>query len=260
MEEEKKNMDGISSRVWQSIADKHLKPLPRWRFLVKEILLWGLFFIFLLVASISFSFIMLEFLNADWDLYPQLTGSLVDYIGMIFPYFWLICLSVVVVLAYYNFTLTRRGYRFGLLWIFVGTILLSGVLGAVMYFTSLGQWLDSISTEYMPEHRMVLSRQNILWNQPENGLLGGKIMALALPLFIEINSFDNKTWLIVISNRIPPMPLRKGQMIKMVGRQINANMFEAKEIRPWRSHDCPCCGEHAGQACQMERLEPVPVK
>ncbi len=268
MDEEKKMPDGISSKVWQKIADKHLKPLPRWRFLAKELVLWGLFFVFLLVASIFFAFILLEFLNADWDLYPQLTGSLVDYITMIFPYFWLICLSVVVVFAYYNFSLTRRGYKYGLLWIFLGTICLSGVLGAVMYFTNLGQWLDSVSQTYLPGHRLMVSRQPELWNRPEEGILGGQIIVLALPRFIEIRSFDNHDWLIILPTIDARMPLRPGKFVKILGEVVGPDTFEAKEIRPWRSHDCPCCvgqAEDSGEACKMESRQhsmtlPLPVK
>lgn len=267
MEEEKKIPDGISAKVWQKIADKHLKPLPRWRFLVKELILWGLFFVFLLVASIACAFILLEFLNADWDLYPQLTGSLIDYITMIFPYFWLICLSVVVVLAYYNFSLTRRGYKYGLLWIFLGTIFLSGLLGAVLYFTNLGQWLDSISEQYLPGHRVMVSRQSELWNRPEEGWLGGQIIMIALPQFVEIKSFDNHEWLVVLPQNNQRVPLRVGEFIKILGSPIGPETFEAKEIRPWRSNDCPCCADHeeSNESCKMETRQhfmplPAPVK
>lgn len=255
MDEEKNLTDGISTKVWKYISDKQLKPLPRWRFWCKEILLWGLFFIFLLVASISFAFILLEFLNADWDLYPQLTGSLVDYISMIFPYFWLICLSVVVVLAYYNFSLTRRGYKYGLLWIFLGTICLSAVLGTVMYFTNLGQWLDSVSQTYLSSHRLLISRQPELWSRPERGILGGQIVMLSLPKFVEIKSFDNRNWLIVLTVFDSGMTLRVGDFVKVLGRPIASDVFEAMEIRPWRSHDCQCCaghGEELDNACKMK--------
>jgi len=255
MADEQKVPSGISSRAWQAIADKHLKPLPRWRFIFKEVILWCLFLIFLVVASISVAFIMLEFVNADWDLHNRLAGSLIDYIDMIFPYFWLICLAVVVVLAYYNFSLTRRGYKHGLLWISLGTVGLSVLLGSVLYFTNLGQYLDSVAEQYLPVQKLVMTRQHELWNNPEEGLLGGKVTALALPRFFEIRSFDDQRWVIVITEYDPRMMVRPGEMVKIIGRVLNNTTFEAHEIRPWRSHDCPCCGPDVGTSCGMKSLK-----
>lgn len=252
MDEEKKMPDGISAKVWQKIADKHLRPLPRWRFIFREVLLWCLFLIFLVVASISVAFIMLEFFNADWDLHNRLAGSLVDYIIVIFPYFWLLCLSVVIVLAYYNFSLTRRGYKYGLLWIALGTVFLSVLLGAVMYVTNLGQYLDEVADHYLPKQKMPLNKQHQLWNQPENGLLGGSVVFVALPRFFELKAFDDRHWLIVVSNyRVPQFFIKNGEMVKIIGRKMNDNTFNAHEIRPWRSHDCPCCLEKGPESCSM---------
>jgi hypothetical protein len=256
MDEDKKMSDGISSKVWQKIADKHLKPLPRWRFIFKEVILWCLLLIFLVVASISVAFIMIEFFNADWDLHGRLAGSLVDYVIMIFPYFWLICLSVVIVLAYYNFSLTRRGYKYGLLWIFLGSVFLSILLGGVMYFTNLGQYLDEIAEHYLPTQKMIINKQHEMWSHPEKGLLGGRVVFVALPRFFELKAFNNEHWLIVISDyRAPRFFIKEGELVKIIGRKLNNNTFESHEIRPWRSHDCPCCVEKGNGSCLLEGVK-----
>ena len=84
----------ISRDVLKTIEEKHIKPKPRWTFLLKDYAIWILGAFSLIVGSLAFSVIIYMLKNNDWEVYRHLSGSLPGFVVITMPYFWLIFLAI----------------------------------------------------------------------------------------------------------------------------------------------------------------------
>jgi heme/copper-type cytochrome/quinol oxidase subunit 2 len=102
----------LSQKVLETIKDKHLKPKPKWEFMLKNYIIWILSITSLVVGSFAFAVIIYMVRNSNWDLYQNLSGNLLGLILASLPYFWFIFLIIFILISYYNFRHTKSGYRY----------------------------------------------------------------------------------------------------------------------------------------------------
>ena len=233
-------MTKFSESIVGKIKQEHIAPVPRWHFLLKSYVFWGLLGVSLLLGSLSFSVIahLIEF--GDFDVFKYLQGSVIISTVMLLPYFWFFSLVIFALVAYYNWKHTKLGYRFKRRWIFVASIGLSMFLGSILYAFGMGNEIDRVMAKAMPFYDQSKHKaRNELWLQPENGLIMGKV--------INIDSIDNqmvikdeqgRDW--NIDEKAVPIKaeatIKKGKIVKIIGKKSGENEFTAKEIR--KCGDC----------------------
>jgi hypothetical protein len=233
-------MTKFSEGIIGKIKCDHIAPVPRWHFLLKSYVFWGLLVVSLLLGSLSFSVIAHLISTGDLDVFSYLQGNVVTSTVMMLPYFWLLSLTVFALVAFYNWKHTKLGYKFKRRWIFVSSIGLSMFLGSILYVFGMGNEVDRIMTKAMPFYDQSKQKaRSELWLQPENGLIIGKVMIVnSADKQLVIQDEQGNDWSIdedVTAQKIEAA-ITKGKIIKIIGKKNGDRRFTAREIR--RCGDC----------------------
>jgi hypothetical protein len=247
----------ISQEVFDKIETKHLKPKPRWEFLAKNYVFWGLFVLSIFIGSLAVSAIIFMAANNDWDLHDRLDGNWVNFIFDTLPYFWLLLLAVFTFVAYYYLRHTRSGYRYSLFLIIGLTISASVFFGLLSFVAGFGEFLDQDLNENMPFYRSFTLNRAKMWIQPERGILAGTIKDFLGQDDFNLEDFTSQVWLVKSGVAIKNQKVKFiiGENVKIVGEKIGELEFRAFDIRPWGK----TCIKNK---CRVDRLPPrrVPVR
>ncbi|HBI34266.1 MAG TPA: hypothetical protein DEA43_02090 [Candidatus Moranbacteria bacterium] len=233
-------MTKFSESIIGKIKCEHIAPVPRWHFLLKGGVFWTLFGFSMILGSLSFSVIVHIVRSGDFGVCDHLQGNLITSAVMLLPYFWLVFLTLFIIVAYINWKCTKNGYRFRRRWIILVGILLSIIFGIIFYAIGMATKVDNLMTKTIPLYD--ISKHNArkeLWLQPESGLLIGKIIEIdEVEEKIVLKDEEGREW--IVADRAVGWEdddlERKGKIIKVVGKKIGESEFEANEIR--RCNDC----------------------
>lgn len=225
----------LGKQVLSKIKEEKMKPKPKWIFSARELLFWIIFSISLILGSASTSLIIFIIRNNDWDLYVRLGHSLVEFVFITLPYFWLIFLLFFIIFSYYNFKKTKSGYKYNTLLIVLINILVSIILGFMLYACGLGAEMEDSLEKNIPPYGRMFYQRHEMWNKPEKGLIAGVIISFNSKESFEIMSLERKKWEILGEEAVvvPKLVLREGEKIKVIGEKISIDTFEAEEIRPF---------------------------
>lgn len=224
----------ISQTVLETIKAKNIAPTPKWTFLLKDYVVWGLGAISLLIGSLAIAVTVSMVRHNDWDLYKYASDSLLSFILVTLPYFWIAFLILFILAANYNFKHTKNGYRYRLSTIVAGSILISIAFGLLFYVAGLGQVIDKILVDKVPVYERIMEYRKRIWSQDERGLLSGVIVGVTDKEHFDITDPDRKIWHVTahrVEEGVRPM-LKRGARVKMVGEKVDRDKFNAVIIRP----------------------------
>ena len=94
-------MKNLEEKIINLIKNKKIQPEPKWKFLIKNYSWWLAGIISIIIGSISSAVVFYMLFNNDWDIYQKTGSSLLSFILISLPYFWLICLIIFILLADY---------------------------------------------------------------------------------------------------------------------------------------------------------------
>ncbi|MFA6307287.1 MAG: hypothetical protein WCS88_01135 [Patescibacteria group bacterium] len=225
------------TNITQEILDKikDTKPKPRWQFLLKNYIVWCLASISLIISSLAFSVILYMLIDNDWDVYSRISGSLLEFIFLTLPYFWLMFLGILILVTYYNFRHTKNGYRFSLSKIFLAGLGINILLGTFFYNFGMAQAIDNIVAQRAFFYNEVINRRQHIWSRVDDGLLGGVVRAIE-DEYIEIEDMQGNIWMIKHFNTTTPnfLNLKIGQPIRIIGQKLDSQNFEMHILLPMR--------------------------
>jgi hypothetical protein len=228
----------IENKVLDKIKKGNVKPIPKWEFVLKRVFVWILFILSVFFGAFAVSVIIFLLKVNDWEFYEHISGSLPVFILETFPYFWLLLLVILGFVAYFNFRNTGRGYKYRFSFVMFLSVFLSIVLGAVLFRVGVARSVEHFFLNSMPFYMHMNVDREMMWLQPENGLLAGKIIERLSPDELLLLDFNGKNWRIVnVSNlnTFPPV-LDNGNMIRIVGEIIEESVFSGKQIAPWQAN------------------------
>lgn len=228
-------MTKLSDNIIGKIKCDHITPVPRWHFLLKSYTLWVLFVFSVILGSVSFSVAAHIAESGDLNLLDHLQGNWLISAVMLLPLFWLISLFFFALLAYLNWKCTKHGYCMRRRWIVMGSVALSIFLGAFFYVVGLGSRTDLMMSRVAPFYDQYKHKaRRDLWQQPERGLLTGKIIDIDEETEkLLLRDENGKNWIVDDRDvRWENTKLEeKGKVIKVLGRISGNAEFEAIEIR-----------------------------
>jgi hypothetical protein len=215
-----KKKNSISDTTLKLIKKKHLKPIPRWEFIVKNWTLWTGLILCLLLLVLGFALSIF---------------GVVD--NIIVPYLWLFIAIIFFVLSYLLFQKTKHAYHFPRWQVIIVMTALAFIFGTAFFKVGLARRLDSSLENRLPLYRDVVPMKLQTWSRPDQGYLSGTITKIIDDSNFEIIDFSGKTWHISGSNIIVKgrLTLKIGTEIKLVGSQSSKDTFTVSEIRPWGS-------------------------
>lgn len=230
-------MSHIKEYIIEKIKDGSIRPTPRWVFLLKSSVIWGMFILSVLFGSIAVSIIIFQISDADWDIYSKMNHNWVEFIMWALPYFWIILMALFLILAYYDFRHTKKGYRYSVFSVFGLSIVTSVLLGGGLYFSKFSEKIEGVLLSNIPQYDKLHYGKQILWQRPRQGFLSGTIINMNGNIFI-LHDFDSRDWEVEAedSDMMPGFVLRQSTMVKMIGDFLDDGRFHAKVISPWNKY------------------------
>ncbi len=237
-----KNNKDFAKIILQKIESEHIELLPKWRFVIKEMLLWVFLSTFIIVGAVSTSVVLLHLFNLDTAIAVRASGGMLQHIATLVPYIWILMLIIFLVFTHLNFRKTKKGYKYSYILIILSSVVVSIVLGGGLYFGGLADKAEHYASKWGGGwYKTMEDRKEQMWTQPERGLLAG----VQIGDFVESNAlipesfalvdFNGKTWQIN-TNRLDEKDLAVlavSERIAIVGIEKNIGEFEACRIVPW---------------------------
>ncbi len=221
--------------ILSKIKERKIEPKSKWRFLLKDYMVWLFFVVAIAVGAMAFSVIIFLLKDNDWDIYEHLDKSFASYLLLSLPYVWIVILAVFSFLAYLNYKNTRNGYKLNPVAIVLVSVLLSVALGGVSYGAGFGRVIDSTLSENIPYYENMIRYRQTIWSNPERGLLSGTIIEIEDDDNFYIEDSAEEGWEIKGEDILWRRPeiQEVGEKVKIIGEKENENTFIAEEVRPW---------------------------
>ncbi|MDD4761869.1 MAG: hypothetical protein PHZ25_02520 [Candidatus Pacebacteria bacterium] len=227
-------MSDIAKKALEQIKEEKISPEPKWKFLLKNWVYWGVFGLTIVLGSLSFSVVFFVIKGSDWDIFPRLNQSFIGFALFILPRFWIIAVFLFLFLAILNFRHTKHGYRLSPSFIVSLSIILSVLIGGLLSYAKVGEYLDNLLFENSPAYEKIAGSHRNVWENPEKGLLGGIVVSLDLE--------KNKASVVDRKRHIWDVDLQglegdaEGLSVnfpaRFIGNQTGPFSFSAEEIRP----------------------------
>ncbi|MGD9158006.1 MAG: hypothetical protein PVG39_06340 [Desulfobacteraceae bacterium] len=228
-------MNDISKDTLGKIKEQGIVPRTKGYFLLKQSTVWGLFLLSVILGSIAASAAIFQINNTEWELFRHYRHSILEFILLFIPCFWVLFLAGFSVVAYYYFRRTQSGYRYRTVTVVALSVLLSVIVGAVLYAAGFSERLESVFEEKLPFYRGVTDHNRMVWMSPDKGLLAGKIIGIPEEGMIRLKDLDGEEWNVITNGAtwrgrlIPAIDLE----IKLLGTRTGKDSFKAQEVRPW---------------------------
>ncbi len=215
----------------KKLKKEKLSPRPKWHFLLKDYVVWGLGVLSLFVGALAFSVIIYLFRYNDWEVYEQISDSLLGFILLTLPYFWILLLIIFIVIINYNLKHTKKGYRYPLLAVVSVSILASTVLGIMFFHIGMGQAIDDVLGKKMPFYEKFINPRMGFWCQPEKGRLAGVVIEKSNDKLYLLLDIKKQEWNVDASElKESKTEIKVGRPIKVLGTIISEYNFKALEI------------------------------
>lgn len=225
--------DNFDQTILEKLKAEKISPKPRWYFTVKNYALWGMGILSLVIGGLSFSVIIYLVRNNDWQIYNELDGSLAEFILLSMPYFWIIILALFLLFIYYDIRQTKKGYRYPILWLFTGSVVVSILCGSLFFTLGMGQYIDDILGQKAPFYNRMVNPQFMYWDRPDEGRLIGVIISESRPGEYIIKDIRQKEWMARFDERVmlPPGGVIIGQPFRLFGEMMD-NVFIIHRVKP----------------------------
>lgn len=226
----------LSKKVLEKIKKEQIKPAPRWEFLLKKSVLWGILIVALLIGGVATGVVIFMLKSQDWDLHKYLDSSFLRFLLESLPYFWLLVLGVFILVVLYNFKHTEHGYRYRSSTVMGIGIGVTVLLGLAFFGTGMSQAVENSILQKFPTYQKIShDRMMDRWKHPERGLLAGEVTEFLNGDKLMLVDFNGEEWTIIVK-RVPrdqKRYLQVGIVVKAFGERVGEGEFDAVELRPW---------------------------
>lgn len=227
----KKN--NIEEKILDKISNEKIGPKPKWEFLLKNSYFWILGAITTLLGATSVAASIFVVRNIRWELYLATHDNMFIFAIEFIPYLWIILFGIFLAFSYKLIRKTNHGYKYHLPIIAGVIVLMSVVLGIIFADIGIGEVFDDGFGNRIPLHRGIEMHNQMLWNNPEDGLLVGEIEKMDDKFYLE--NIKGDRWELVTSHldQISVDRLESGKIVQVVG-MTKDDMFYICGVVPSR--------------------------
>ncbi len=213
-----------NDKIIQKIKSENLKPISKTFFLFRKISIWFLLVISTIFGAYAFAFFFLKTLYIDFNNWQYFASSYDVFLINNIPYIWAILFIISLLLIFYLFKKTNKGYKYSVVYIGVGSLFISFSLG--MGLSKVFAQQNYFSQRF--EHDKVSN-----WTNPEAGRLSGEVL-FTDDDYILIRDIGDDVWNIDTSYILESSRdnMYRHKMISVIGRYDYENNFTACQIIP----------------------------
>jgi hypothetical protein len=228
--------------ILDEIEKRKVVPIPRWHFILRRSVFWVLAAISVITGSISIVTAIYVFVDHDFVVDHANINRFLDQQPLVediivsIPYMWIVALLLFVLVAYYGFRHTRKGYRYPTLRVIAGSILLSLLLSGLLNLFDVGQIIHRYLIENVRAYGRLVYTNEQRWTQARKGWLGGKVMREDLSRRqLIVMDYRKRIWTVDIGSTTvkPGTHLLPGKYLKITGIKTGNKTFQATSIQAW---------------------------
>lgn len=194
-----KTPDTSVQSILARIERAGVRPIPKQYFSLRNVLLWILAALSVVVGGLSVASIIFRVANIPRVLPPGLTELPVPVIAKLMPVLWILLLGLFSFLAYREIRATKRGYKFELHTLLLALLLASCVFGIAFYATGVGARLDHFAGSHVPFVSRLDDTQKERWMRPERGFLIGTVTERSTDSFMLVDP-EHRIWTVQIGS------------------------------------------------------------
>jgi hypothetical protein len=213
-----------NDQIIQKIKTDNLKPISKNVFLFRKISIWFLLAISTVFGAYAFAFFFLKTLYIDFDNWHYFASSYNMFLIDNIPYIWAGLFVISLLLVFYLFKKTNKGYRYSVVFIGAGSVVMS---------FSLGIGLSKILAQKGYFTERFDSERVMNWTNPQSGRLSGEILFIE-DEYILLRDIKDDVWNVNVSYVLDNSRglLQNNQLISIVGKYDYENNFTACQIMP----------------------------
>lgn len=232
--DKEKEQNNISNKVFEKISDEKVCPKPRWEFVAKNTGIWVFGGVTVVLGSFAVAATLFVFKNIRFELYSATHENFITFTIEFLPYLWVVLLVLFISATHYSIRHTDQGYKYNLTMIIVSSVSLSLIFGSLLYLTGFGQIIDRDFGRHIPLHKTIESHNQKIWNNPERGLLSGRII-ISTSSEIILKDSNDKDWILITSD-LPGRGmevLEKYEKVRVIGKDEENQMFYVCLVMPF---------------------------
>lgn len=218
-------MKDFEKIILAKIKEEKIRPIPRWEFILLNVLMWSLVVLAVILGSLALGVILDVVFGVEWGAVNRAAGQIQGFL-LVLPYLWILVLVLALVMAWKVFPHTRQGYRYTPRRIFVGILVFSVVGGTVLWQTRISRHADRWAMDSLPvEMQFEQGLRRRMLNM-DGGMLDGFIMEEGVEELI-LNDIFGDEWLVDIQ-QIERLPQEKH--VLFFGKQTGEFEFMAEKV------------------------------
>ncbi|MBC7981580.1 hypothetical protein H7X65_00720 [Candidatus Parcubacteria bacterium] len=201
-----------------------MKPISRGVFLFRKVSIWFLLAISTIFGAYAFAFFFLKTLYIDYDNWHYFASSYNRFLIQNIPLIWMVLFMVSLALVFYLFKKTNKGYKYSIVFIGAGSLIISFSLGVALskILAQRGYFIEEFENERVMN-----------WTSPESGRLSGEVL-FTDGEYILLRDIKDDVWnvntMYLLDNS--KEVLQNNQLISVIGKYDYENNFTACQIIP----------------------------
>ena len=218
-------MNKFADKLMDKIKKENIKPIPLWRFILKNVVLWSFFAISVLIGAITFSVIIFSLSYEEIELMPHIRDHM-NLLLHILPLFWILILIILLFASILFIKKTKTGYRHSSIKIILLSLILSMFFGGIIHAVNMSEKMEHILCRTIPYAESIQDRRMNRWTMAEEGFLAGKVIKIEKD-YLLLKDFNEKEWKIYNVKNI-----HEDEIIRIIGKIKSENEFMAIEVLP----------------------------
>ncbi|MCK4635767.1 MAG: hypothetical protein KAT32_02795 [Candidatus Moranbacteria bacterium] len=226
----------ISGQIVDKIKKEKISLRPR-VFDYRSFLFWIIFAFLIILGGMSFSLILISIFSFGRENFQYASGGFWKIFLMSIPYLWVIFFGTFAYFGLRVFRSTKRGYRQNFSLILLIIFLASFSFGSLLHIFGFSRRMHQSMVDRVPFYQNITPTMEGQWARPDMGMLGGQIIKTGKD-FIVVQNFRSKKITVIYSKESiigEDVKLEKGEKVRVVGKRVDEETFEAKIIQSWEN-------------------------
>jgi hypothetical protein len=222
--------------IVERISQLGISPKPRWHFMLKDGVLWFLAVLATALGGLAVATSIFILTDHDWDVFRYLDRSFLMHVLVSLPYLWVVLLFLLLLLARFNFSQTRHGYRRETWQVVMASVLGSLALGLMLVAFGFDSSIHNLLLKQMPLYGRLVYNKDDIWIFPDKGLLNGFILDTADGRGFGLRDQAGGDWRILMDENTDLCRgphIWPGEHVKLIGHVLQPHVFDAESVRPW---------------------------
>lgn len=236
--------DSMNNKIKENVLDRlereGITPHSRLYWLSYEYAFWAAWLLSVVLGAVALAILSFTSFYIGYSLYEATHKSFLTFFIDTLPYLWVFAFMALILVAYFNFRNTRRGYKYPL-YLVVGSSFGFSVVGAVvLHSLGAGYYLDRYMGERFETYQSRAEYETQMWQNPLAGRMLGAAKAMAEEDLKQVRFVDvkNEEWDITITELRPKDSelLLSGHKVRMLVATTTEdvrNGMVACAVFPW---------------------------